>query len=162
MRNVTLSYSISFLCAFVRKFSLTISFFIIENANPPPTNNPPVLPTALRAKVVQELNKLKEISTYIDSCLENIYQFLNGFTQPSNEIDMVDLEQDDESVDTPLVSPFLDSDDDSDNGEVLNEQEEYGNEGQLCHKREIFQEKFSECVEMASGFAPDGVAPPDL
>ncbi|GJW45384.1 hypothetical protein Tco_0074183 [Tanacetum coccineum] len=39
---------------------------------------------------------------------------------------MDDLEPDDESVDTPLVSPFLDSDDDSDDGEVLNELEEYG------------------------------------
>ncbi|GJS26585.1 hypothetical protein Tco_0487205 [Tanacetum coccineum] len=59
--------------------------------------------------------------------VENIDQFLNGFTQPPNEIDMDDLKPDDESVDTPLVSPFLDSDDDSDDGEVLNELEEYGN-----------------------------------
>ncbi|GKE83959.1 hypothetical protein Tco_1557701, partial [Tanacetum coccineum] len=36
-----------------------------------------------------------------------------------------DLEPDNESVDTPLVSPFLDSDDDSDDGKVLNEVEEY-------------------------------------
>ncbi|GJX61008.1 hypothetical protein Tco_0293908 [Tanacetum coccineum] len=98
-----------------------------QNANPPPTNNPPVLPTALRAEVVQELNDQHAISTYIDFCLENIDQFLNGFTQPPNEIDMDDLKPDDESVDTPLVSPFLDSDDDSDDGEVLNELEEYGN-----------------------------------
>ncbi|GKA94410.1 hypothetical protein Tco_0816448 [Tanacetum coccineum] len=109
----------------------------MENANPPPTNNPPVLPTALRAKVVQELNELQAISTYIDSRLENIDQFLNGFTQQPNEIDVDDLEPDDESVDTPLVSPFLDSDDDSDDGEVLNELEEYGNAGQLCRQRAI-------------------------
>ncbi|GJS25138.1 reverse transcriptase domain-containing protein [Tanacetum coccineum] len=32
---------------------------------------------------------------------------------------------DDETVDTPFVSPFLDSDDDSNDGEVLNELEEY-------------------------------------
>ncbi|GKB40553.1 hypothetical protein Tco_0885495 [Tanacetum coccineum] len=38
---------------------------------------------------------------------------------------MDDLEPDDELIDTPLVSPFLDSDDDSDDGEVLNELEEY-------------------------------------
>ncbi|GJR69033.1 hypothetical protein Tco_0015098 [Tanacetum coccineum] len=62
----------------------------MENVNPPPTNNPPFLPTALRAK-----------------------------------------------VDTPLVSPFLDSDDDSDDGEVLNELEEYGNAGQLRRQRAI-------------------------
>ncbi|GKB19945.1 hypothetical protein Tco_0853868 [Tanacetum coccineum] len=79
----------------------------MENANPPPTNNPPVLPTALRAKVVQELNELQAISTYIDSRLENIDQFLN------------------------------DLDDDSDDGEVLNELEEYGNVGQLCCQRVI-------------------------
>nr|GEV31048.1 hypothetical protein [Tanacetum cinerariifolium] len=107
------------------------------NANLPPTNNPPVLPTALRAKVFQELNELQAISTYIDSRLENIHHFLNGFTQPPNEIDMDDLEPDDESVDTLLVSPLLDSDDDFDDGEVLNELEEYGNPGQLCRKMAI-------------------------
>ncbi|GKG02190.1 hypothetical protein Tco_0306895, partial [Tanacetum coccineum] len=84
----------------------------MENVNPPPANNPPALPTALRAKVVQELNELQAISAYIDSRLENIDQFLNGFTQPPSAIDMDDLKPDDESVDTPLVSPFLDSDDD--------------------------------------------------
>ncbi|GJS21692.1 hypothetical protein Tco_0450324, partial [Tanacetum coccineum] len=77
--------------------------------NPPLTNNPHVLPIALCAKVVQELNELQEISTYIDSRLENIDQFLYGFTQQTNEINVDDLEPDDESVDTPLVSPFLDS-----------------------------------------------------
>ncbi|GKC99728.1 hypothetical protein Tco_1170003 [Tanacetum coccineum] len=92
--NTTL---LSFLCAPVRELSLTLPFFTMENANLPPTNNPPVLPTALRAKIVQELNELQAISTYIDSHLENIDQLLN------------------------------DSDDDSDDGEVLNELEEYDN-----------------------------------
>ncbi|GJU87252.1 hypothetical protein Tco_1294798 [Tanacetum coccineum] len=50
---------------------------------------------------------------------------------------MDDLEPDDESVDTPLVSPFLDSNNDSDDGEVLNELEEYGNAEQLCRHRVI-------------------------
>ncbi|GKB63424.1 hypothetical protein Tco_0919610 [Tanacetum coccineum] len=68
---------------------------------------------------------------------QNINQFRNGFTLPPNEIDMDDLEPDEELVDTPLVSPFLDSDDDSDDGEVLNELEEYGNAGQLCRQRAI-------------------------
>ncbi|GJR45864.1 hypothetical protein Tco_1313967 [Tanacetum coccineum] len=81
--------------------------------------------------VVQELNELQEISTYIDSRLENIDQFLNGFTQQPNEIDEDNLEPDDESVDTPLVSPFLDSDDDSDDGKVLSELEGYGDVGQV-------------------------------
>ncbi|GJX63144.1 hypothetical protein Tco_0296044 [Tanacetum coccineum] len=77
------------------------------------------------------------ISTYIDSRLENIDQFLNGFTQQPNEIDVNDLEFDDESVDTPFVSPFLDLDNDSNVGEVLNELEEYGNAGQLCRQGAI-------------------------
>ncbi|GJY68335.1 hypothetical protein Tco_0471317 [Tanacetum coccineum] len=89
----------------------------MENANPLPTNNPPVLPTALHVK--------------------NIDQFLNGFTQQPNEINVDDFEPDDESVDTPLVYAFLDSDDDSDDGEVLNELEEYDNAGQLCRQRAI-------------------------
>ncbi|GKC49599.1 hypothetical protein Tco_1072344 [Tanacetum coccineum] len=46
-----------------------------------------------------------------------------------NEIDMDDLDPDDESIDRPLVTPFLDLDDDSDDGEVLNELEEYRNAG---------------------------------
>ncbi|GKB57814.1 hypothetical protein Tco_0914000, partial [Tanacetum coccineum] len=72
-------FSLSFLCAPVRELSLTLPFFTMENANLPSTNNPPVLPTALRAKIVQELNELQAISTYIDSHLENIDQLLNGF-----------------------------------------------------------------------------------
>ncbi|GKB79572.1 hypothetical protein Tco_0946467 [Tanacetum coccineum] len=65
----------------------------MEDANPTPTNNPPVLPTVLRAKVFQELNELQAISAYIDSRLENIDQFLNGFTQPPNEIVLNELEE---------------------------------------------------------------------
>ncbi|GJY62230.1 hypothetical protein Tco_0462887 [Tanacetum coccineum] len=78
----------------------------MENMNPPPTNNPPVLPTALHAKVVQELKELQTISAYIDSRIENIDQFLNGFENRPNEING-----------------------DSDDGEVLSELEEYGNAG---------------------------------
>ncbi|GKG36135.1 hypothetical protein Tco_0443813, partial [Tanacetum coccineum] len=48
---------------------------------------------------------------------------------------MDDLESNDGLVDTPLVSPFLDSDDDLDDGKVLNELEEYGNAGKLCRKK---------------------------
>ncbi|GJW52436.1 hypothetical protein Tco_0093787 [Tanacetum coccineum] len=50
----------------------------MENVNPPPALDPPVLPTALRTKVVQELRELQEISAYIDSRLDNIVQFLNS------------------------------------------------------------------------------------
>nr|GEX62462.1 hypothetical protein [Tanacetum cinerariifolium] len=66
-----------------------------DNANTPATNNPLILPTALHAKIVQELNELQAISTDIDSRLENIDRFLNGFTQQPNEIDVDDLEPDD-------------------------------------------------------------------
>ncbi|GJZ43673.1 hypothetical protein Tco_0590928 [Tanacetum coccineum] len=77
----------------------------MENENPPPTNNPHILP-ALRARVVQELNKLQTISAYIDSRLESINRFLN------------------------------DLDDDSDDGVVLNELEEYGKMQVSSKKRE--------------------------
>nr|GEY85868.1 hypothetical protein [Tanacetum cinerariifolium] len=46
---------------------------------------------------------------------------------PPNEIDMDDLESKDELIYAPLVSPFLDSDDELPDGEVLNELDEYGN-----------------------------------
>ncbi|GJX20092.1 hypothetical protein Tco_0222769 [Tanacetum coccineum] len=54
---------------------------------------------------------------------------LNDFINLHDVIEMDDLESDDRSIDTPLVSPFLDSDDESDDGEVLNELDEYGNVG---------------------------------
>nr|GEW53957.1 MAK10-like protein [Tanacetum cinerariifolium] len=50
---------------------------------------------------------------------------------------MNNLESNEESVDTPLVSPFLHSDNDSDDGEVLNELSEYENVGMLCQEIEI-------------------------
>ncbi|GJZ23902.1 retrovirus-related pol polyprotein from transposon TNT 1-94 [Tanacetum coccineum] len=50
---------------------------------------------------------------------------------------MDDPEPKDESANTPLVSPFLDSDDNSDDGEVLSELEEYGNAGKFCRKKII-------------------------
>ncbi|GKG44453.1 hypothetical protein Tco_0485891 [Tanacetum coccineum] len=56
----------------------------------------------------------------IDSCLKNI-----DHTLP-NVIDMDDLESEDELIDTPLVSPFLDSNDESDDGEVLNKLDDIG------------------------------------
>ncbi|GKE37523.1 hypothetical protein Tco_1460928 [Tanacetum coccineum] len=50
---------------------------------------------------------------------------------------MNDLESDDESVDTPLVSPFLHSNNDLDDGEVLNELIEYENVGMLRREKAI-------------------------
>ncbi|GJS72787.1 hypothetical protein Tco_0705628 [Tanacetum coccineum] len=77
------------------------------------------------------------ISSFVDSRLESIEQFLNNFANHPNETDMNDLESNDELVDTPLVSPFPHSNNDSDDGEVLNELYEYENVGMLRREREI-------------------------
>ncbi|GKE75746.1 hypothetical protein Tco_1537787 [Tanacetum coccineum] len=71
----------------------------------------------------------------IDSHLRNIDH--TRVTMPPDEIDMDDLESKDESIDTPLVSPFLDSDVELDDGEVLNELDEYGNAGNFYPNRII-------------------------
>ncbi|GJY57542.1 hypothetical protein Tco_0456657 [Tanacetum coccineum] len=109
----------------------------MENANPTPTLDTHVLINTLRVKVIQELDELQAILAYMNSRLKNIEHLLNVFENLPNEIDMDDLEPIDESVDTPLVFPFLDSDDDSDDGEALNELEEYVNAGKLCRKKVI-------------------------
>nr|GFA80983.1 hypothetical protein [Tanacetum cinerariifolium] len=101
------------------------------NANPPPTINRPILPAALRAQAVQELYVLQRIWAFVDSCLESIERFLYNFANQPNETNINDLESDDESVDTPIVSLFPHSDNDSDDGEILNELIEYENAGTL-------------------------------
>nr|GEW47889.1 zf-CCHC domain-containing protein/DUF4219 domain-containing protein/UBN2 domain-containing protein [Tanacetum cinerariifolium] len=68
---------------------------------------------------------------------ENIEQFLNNFANQPNETDMNNLDSDDKSVDTPLVSPFPHSDNDSNDDEVLNELIEYENVGMLPRERAI-------------------------
>nr|GEV12193.1 hypothetical protein [Tanacetum cinerariifolium] len=63
-----------------------------------------------------------EISrSFVDSRFKSIEQILNNFPNQPNETNMNNLESDEESVDTPLVSPFPYSDNDSDDGEVVNE-----------------------------------------
>ncbi|GJU02188.1 hypothetical protein Tco_1112526 [Tanacetum coccineum] len=109
----------------------------MENTNLPPTNNPPVLPVALRARINQELHELKVISAFVDSRLESIEQFLNNFANQPNETNMNNLESDDESGETPLVSSFPYSDNDSDDEEVLKELNEYENVGTLRRERII-------------------------
>ncbi|GKD28556.1 hypothetical protein Tco_1239334 [Tanacetum coccineum] len=86
------------------------------NVNPPPTSYRPILPAALRAQAIQELHELQRISAFVNSSLESIKQFLNNFANHPNKTNMDDLESDYESVDTPLVSPFPCSDNDSDDG----------------------------------------------
>ncbi|GKA76853.1 hypothetical protein Tco_0783314 [Tanacetum coccineum] len=109
----------------------------MENADPPPPNNRHVLPAALRARINQELHELKVISAFVDSRLESIEQFLNNFADQPNETNMNNLETDDESGETPLVSPFPHSDNDSDDEEVLNELCEYENVGMLRREKAI-------------------------
>ncbi|GJY57738.1 hypothetical protein Tco_0457630 [Tanacetum coccineum] len=89
----------------------------MENANPPPTNNRPALPAALRARIDQELHELHVIATFIDSRLESIEQYLNSFANQPNETNMNSLESDDEAVDTPIVYLFPPSDNDLDGEE---------------------------------------------
>ncbi|GJR58346.1 hypothetical protein Tco_1500508 [Tanacetum coccineum] len=107
----------------------------MENANPPP--NHPVLPAALRARYNQELQELLKISAFVDSRLESIERFLNCFADQPNETSINDPESDDGSVDTPLVSPFSHSNNDSDDEEVLHELSEYENVGTLRRERII-------------------------
>ncbi|GJS39569.1 hypothetical protein Tco_0564612 [Tanacetum coccineum] len=79
----------------------------MENANPfvlVPLNR-------LHIRITQELNELRVILAMIDS---HLGQLLNDFINSHDVFEMDDLESDDGSIDTPLVSPFLDSDDDSD------------------------------------------------
>ncbi|GJZ88945.1 hypothetical protein Tco_0660727 [Tanacetum coccineum] len=109
----------------------------MENVNPPPTNNRHILPVALRARIDQELYELHVISSFVDSLLESIEQFLNDFANQPNETNMNNLESDDEAVDTTLVSSFPHSDNDSGDEEVLNELIEYENAGTLRLKRKL-------------------------
>ncbi|GKE79225.1 hypothetical protein Tco_1545345, partial [Tanacetum coccineum] len=67
----------------------------------------------------------------------SIERFRNSFTNQPKETNTNDLEFDDGSVDTPLVSPFLHSDNDSDDKEVLNELIEYENARTLRRERII-------------------------
>ncbi|GKC54056.1 hypothetical protein Tco_1076801 [Tanacetum coccineum] len=107
----------------------------MDNANPPPTR--PVLPIALRARFNQELQKLQKIPAFVDSRLENIERFLNRFTNQPNETSINDPEFDNGSVDTPLVSSFPHSDNDSEDEGVLNELSAYENAGALHRERII-------------------------
>ncbi|GJT90568.1 retrovirus-related pol polyprotein from transposon TNT 1-94 [Tanacetum coccineum] len=97
----------------------------------------PVLPVALRAQAIQELHELQRILAFVNSRLESIQRFLNNFANQPNETNINDLESDDESVDTPLVSSFPHSDNDWDDDEVLNELIEYENVRMLRREKAI-------------------------
>nr|GEV92320.1 copia protein [Tanacetum cinerariifolium] len=74
----------------------------MENADP----FVPVPPNELHAKITQEPNELRAISAMINSHLKRVDHAI-----PPNEIDMDVLESEDKLIDTPLFSPFLDSND---------------------------------------------------
>ncbi|GJY39983.1 hypothetical protein Tco_0426347 [Tanacetum coccineum] len=109
----------------------------MENVNPPPNNNRPILPAALRARINQELRELHLTSAFNDSRLESIEQFLNNITNQPNEANMNNHKSDDESGETPRVSPFPHSDNDSDNEETLKELSDYENVWTLRRERII-------------------------
>nr|GEV12043.1 hypothetical protein [Tanacetum cinerariifolium] len=90
----------------------------------------PVPPNGLHVRITQELNELCVILAMIDS---HLGQPLNDFINSHIMMEMDDLESDDGLADTPLVSPFLDSDD----GEVLNKLDEYGHAGNFYGNRII-------------------------
>nr|GEU98176.1 retrotransposon Orf1 [Tanacetum cinerariifolium] len=107
-------------------------------------------PNELRARITQELNELRAISGMIDSWFENIdhthiikppsvplEQLLNDLMNLPDVFETDDLESDNEYVDTPLISPFIDSDKELDDGEMLNELSEYRNARFFYHNRII-------------------------
>ncbi|GJY27279.1 hypothetical protein Tco_0402005, partial [Tanacetum coccineum] len=85
----------------------------------------------------QELHELKVILAFVDSRLESIEQFLNNLANKPNETNTNNLESNDKSGETPLVSSFPYSDNDSDDEEVLKELSEYKNTRTLRRERII-------------------------
>nr|GEW65368.1 hypothetical protein [Tanacetum cinerariifolium] len=80
----------------------------MENANP---FGPPVPPNVPRDHIVQELDELLEISAMIDSHLRNIDHNQIMIPPPAPPEQLLNDLFDVESVDTPFVCPFVDSDD---------------------------------------------------
>ncbi|GKA99310.1 hypothetical protein Tco_0827247 [Tanacetum coccineum] len=130
----------------------------MENANPPPTSNRPILPAVLCVQAVQELHERQRISAFIDSRLESSERFLTNFANQPNETNMNDPESNDESVDTLLVSPFPHSDNDSD--EVLSSDltNKIAYRKFLTKNEEEFFTVPGEGVEIK----PDGIASPTM
>ncbi|GJV71018.1 hypothetical protein Tco_1491013 [Tanacetum coccineum] len=118
----------------------------MENVNP----FVPASPNGLRAKISRELNELRAILVVIDSRLKNINhmqftipshvppeQLLNDFENSPDMFDMGNSKSDSESNDTSFISPFLDFDVESNDGEVINELIEYGGAGNFYYNKII-------------------------
>ncbi|GJX08073.1 hypothetical protein Tco_0196005 [Tanacetum coccineum] len=120
----------------------------VESSNLEKPDNPPIVTLAdnrymallLDSANRGELEELLEFSAMIDSHLENIYHsqlvitppaspehLLNDFIDLQDFLKVYDLKFDVESDDTPLVSHFLASDEESDDGEVINDMNECEN-----------------------------------
>ncbi|GKB46402.1 hypothetical protein Tco_0897155 [Tanacetum coccineum] len=69
--------------------------------------------------------------------IKSIERLLNRFADQPNETSINDLESDDGSIETHLISPFPHSDNDSDDEVVLNELSKYENAGTLRRERII-------------------------
>ncbi|GJT25862.1 zinc finger, CCHC-type containing protein [Tanacetum coccineum] len=83
----------------------------------------------LHARITQGINELRAISALLDSHLRDVEPTL------PNESDMDELKSDNELINTPHISPFLDSYEESDNGEY--ELNEYENTRNFYPKRII-------------------------
>ncbi|GJX70611.1 hypothetical protein Tco_0307782 [Tanacetum coccineum] len=108
----------------------------MENANPPPPNNPHIFTTALQ-KLSKNSVSLRQYRPLLILALRISSNSSMDLLLMPMKIDMNEVEFGSESVDTPLDSSFLDSDSDSNDGEVLNELYEYGNARTLRHRRVI-------------------------
>ncbi|GJS75084.1 hypothetical protein Tco_0724965 [Tanacetum coccineum] len=109
----------------------------LENTHSDSSTSPNPSISFITEKVLKFIHELKVISAFVDSRLESIKQFLNNFNDQPNETNMNNLETDDESGETPFVSPFPHSDNDSDDEEVLKELCEYENVGMLRQEKAI-------------------------
>ncbi|GKA04871.1 hypothetical protein Tco_0683991 [Tanacetum coccineum] len=69
--------------------------------------------------------------------MSNYCRARNELTNQPNETNMNNLKSDNETGDTPLVSPFPHSENNSDDGEILNELIEYENARTLRQERKI-------------------------
>ncbi|GKB98419.1 hypothetical protein Tco_0984556 [Tanacetum coccineum] len=121
----------------------------MENANP---FGLPVPPNVPHDQTCLEVDELLEISAMIDSRLENIDQnqliitppvspekLLDNFIGPPDFLEIDDLESDVESDNKPLVSLFPDVDEESDDGELIIDMNEYVNTWYYDHDRKIIK-----------------------
>ncbi|GKC77089.1 hypothetical protein Tco_1127863 [Tanacetum coccineum] len=109
--------------AIIRISPLAIPFFVMETVNP---QTPPIPPNPSRDQIIQELDELLEFSAMIDSHLENLN----------------DLEPDLEFEDVPPVSPFIDSCEELDDADVIDDIGECEIIGELVNDSQSLMENY--------------------